>query len=165
VNSSLTIETDWESSTSGRPEDAATFAALGIKFGNLWFTEAEDSFVNRVRHKVHLSAYTTGRRFALARLIGDKIAGSPSGPFKLAAPRTYTYRQKLQRAFAGEFLCPFEELEKMLGGDFGDDAIQDAAQHFEVSDITVRTLLVNHGVIDRDNLIDDFDVPAKAVAA
>jgi hypothetical protein len=111
------------------------------------------------------SSYTTGRRFALARLIGDKIAGPPSGPLKLAAQRTYTYRQKLQRAFAGEFLCPFDELEKMLDGDFSDDAIQDAAQHFEVSDITVRTLLVNHGIIDRDNLVEDFDVPARAVAA
>jgi hypothetical protein len=112
------------------------------------------------------SSYETGRRFGLARLLGDKIASSASGPFKLAAQRTFTYRQKLQRAFAGEFLCPFEELEKVLDCDFNDDAIQDAAQHFNVSDIAVRTLLVNNRVIDRDNLlVDDFDTPTSAAAA
>jgi hypothetical protein len=111
------------------------------------------------------SSYETGRRFGLARLLGDRIAGATSGPLKLAAQRTFTYRQKLQRAFAGEFLCPFHQLENVLDGDFSDDAIQDAAQHFNVSDITVRTLLVNNRAIDRDNLlIDDFDVPASAAA-
>ena len=112
------------------------------------------------------SSYETGRRFGLARLLGDKVAFPASEPFKLAAQRTFTYRQKLQRAFAGEFLCPFEELDRILDGDFSDDAIQDAAQHFNVSDITVRTLLVNHRAIDRDNLlVDDFDVPARAATA
>jgi hypothetical protein len=57
-------------------------------------------------------------------------------------------------------------LDRILDGDFSDDAIQDAAQHFNVSDITVRTLLVNHRAIDRDNLlVDDFDVPARAATA
>jgi hypothetical protein len=111
------------------------------------------------------SGYETGRRFGLARLLGDRVAGAASGPLKLAAQRTHTYRQKLQRAFAGEFLCPFNELERFLNGDFGDDAIQDAVQRFNVSDITIRTLLVNNRAIDRDNLlIDDFDVPASAAA-
>jgi Zn-dependent peptidase ImmA (M78 family) len=79
------------------------------------------------------------------------------------AQRTFTYRQKLQRAFAGEFLCPFEALEKTLDGDTSDDAIHEAAQHFNVADITVRTLLVNHRVIDRDSL-DDFDMQWRSVA-
>jgi hypothetical protein len=106
------------------------------------------------------SGYETGRRFNLARLLGDKVAGSVSGPLKVAQ-RTFTYRQKLQRAFAGEFLCPFEALEKTLDGDTSDDAIHEAAQHFNVADITVRTLLVNHRVIDRDSL-DDFDMRSVA---
>ncbi len=111
------------------------------------------------------SGYQPGRRFALARLLGDKIAADAGGPLKLAAQRTFTYRQKLQRAFAAEFLCPFSELERMLDGDFSDDAIQDAAEHFNVSDITVRTLLVNNRAIDRENLlVDDFDVPESALA-
>ena len=111
------------------------------------------------------SGYEPGRRFGLARLLGDKVAGAVAGPLTLAAQRTFTYRQKLQRAFAGEFLCPFSELETMLDGDFSDDRIQDAAHRFNVSDITVRTLLVNNRAIDRENLlVDDFDVPDRAVA-
>jgi hypothetical protein len=112
------------------------------------------------------SSYETGRRFSLARLLGDKLAaGTVNEPFKLAA-KTFTYRQKMQRAFAGEFLCPFDELSQALDGDFSDDAIQDAARHFNVSDIAVRTLLVNNHAIDRDHLlIDDFDVPQRATAA
>lgn len=111
------------------------------------------------------SSYETGRRFSLARLLGDKLAaGTANEPFKLAA-RTFTYRQKMQRAFAGEFLCPFDELSKVLDGDLSDDSIQDAARHFQVSDIAVRTLLVNNHVIDRDDLLaNDFDVPQRAAA-
>jgi Zn-dependent peptidase ImmA (M78 family) len=98
----------------------------------------------------------TGRRFDLARLLGDRIVAS-NGALR-PATRTYTYRQKLQRAFAGEFLCPFEKLTEVLGGDFSDDAIQDAARDFNVSVLTVRTLLVNHGLIERETLTEDFDV-------
>jgi len=58
------------------------------------------------------SGYETGRRFDLARLLGDRIAAD-MGILK-PATRTYTYRQKLQRAFAGEFLCPFDQLEPVL---------------------------------------------------
>ena len=115
-----------------------------------------------VGHIVLNSGYETGRRFHLARLLGDKIAGSVSGPLKVAQ-RTFTYRQKLQRAFAGEFLCPFEALEEALDGDTSDDAIHEAALHFNVADVTVRTLLVNNRVIDRDSL-DDFDMQLPSVA-
>ena len=71
----------------------------------------------------------------------------------------------MQRAFAGEFLCPFEELEQILDADFNDDSIQDAGQHFNVSDIAVRTLLVNHRLIDKKSAGEDFDVPSSAAAA
>ena len=41
MDNDLAIETDWESSAAGSAEEAATFAAIGIKFGDLWLTEAE----------------------------------------------------------------------------------------------------------------------------
>ncbi len=53
----LAIEADWETLDSGSPEERACFAALGIRLGDIWLTEAEDRFVNRIRNKVHLSAY------------------------------------------------------------------------------------------------------------
>ena len=53
----LTIEADWERLERGAPEERACFAALGIGYGGTWLTQAEDAFVNRIRNKVHLSAY------------------------------------------------------------------------------------------------------------
>jgi hypothetical protein len=102
------------------------------------------------------SRYETGRRFDLARLLGDRVAAAAGGALK-PATRTYTYRQKLQRAFAGEFLCPFDALADRLQGDFSEEAIEEAATYFNVSVLTVRTLLVNHKMIERENLADEFD--------
>jgi hypothetical protein len=47
-----------------------------------------------------------------------------------------------------------------LRGDFSAEAIEDAAAHFNVSERTVRTLLANHGLIDREELAQDFDLAA-----
>jgi hypothetical protein len=105
------------------------------------------------------SVYETGRRFNLARLLGDRVAAMAGGQL-FPATRTYTYRQKLQRAFAGEFLCPFEALADTLHGDFSVEAIDRAAAHFNVSERTVRTLLANHGLIDREDIVGDFDMAA-----
>lgn len=97
----------------------------------------------------------TGQRFDLARLIGDRIAGSSGGERLLPATGADTYRQKVQRSFAAELLCPFDRLEEVLQGDTSGDAIEDAAQHFNVSERTVRTLLVNHRRLNRDDLEGD----------
>jgi hypothetical protein len=105
------------------------------------------------------SKHETGRRFNLARLLGDRVVVAAGGRL-LPATRPYTYRQKLQRAFAGEFLCPFNALAETLNGDFSAEAIEDAAAQFNVSERTVRTLLVNHGLIDREELAQDFDLVA-----
>ena len=40
--------------------------------------------------------------------------------------------------------------------------MEDAAEHFNVSEPTVRTLLVNHGLLDRDEVAGDFDTAAVA---
>ena len=94
----------------------------------------------------------TARRFALSRLFGDWILDQ--GAYSLRpATDSATYRQKRQRAFAAEFLCPLESLEEFLGGDFSEEKRTDAADHFEVSPWTVDTTLVNHERLDRD-LVD-----------
>ncbi len=100
------------------------------------------------------SRWETGQRFELARLLGDRLAYA-SGERLLPATRTYTYRQKLQRSFGAELLCPFEPLEDMLAGDYSEESFETAAAHFNVSPLTVRTLLVNHRRIDRDDLEGD----------
>lgn len=100
--------------------------------------------------------WETSRRFDLARLLGDRIAAGESGRL-LPATRAYTYRQKLQRSFAAEFLCPFVALDDWLDGDYSPERQDDVAGHFNVSPLTVRTLLVNHGRIDRDELDGDYE--------
>lgn len=64
-----------------------------------------------------------------------------------------THRQKFQRAFAGAFLCPYPALRDFLGtGPSGDDAIEDAADHFNVSPLLIRTVLVNKHELERGSL-------------
>lgn len=111
----------------------------------------EDDATDRV---VLRSKWDTSRRFNLARLLGDQLASGFREPL-LPATDSFTYRQKLQRAFAAELLCPFEALEEMLGGDYSPEARDNAAHHFKVSERTVTTLLVNHKRLDRDFLEDE----------
>jgi hypothetical protein len=107
------------------------------------------------------SKWETGRRFELARLLGDRIASGGDGRL-FPATRSYTYRQKLQRAFAAELLCPFDAVKDMLGGDYSEEQQEDVAEYFDVSPLTVRTVLVNHGLVDRDNFIGE---PEAGMAA
>ena len=53
----LEIKTDWEKLDVGPPEERAAFAAIGIRFNDIWLTEAEDAFVKRIRQQVYLSGY------------------------------------------------------------------------------------------------------------
>ena len=89
------------------------------------------------------SKLRTGRRFDLARLIGDRIFLADPEPLAPATTAS-TYRQQLQRAFAVELLCPFAALEDMLEGDTSDDACTDAAAAFDVSPLAVRWQLENN---------------------
>lgn len=92
-----------------------------------------------------------GRRFELARLLGDKIAG-PTGNRLAPITDASTYRQQLQRSFAAEFLCPYEALKNTLNGDYSDEAVEQVSADFAVSPLTVRTLLANHHDIGREEL-------------
>lgn len=104
------------------------------------------------------SKWETGRRFELARLLGDRLIGAKGALHP--ATQTFTYRQKAQRSFAAELLSPFASVEDMLAGDYSLDRQEDVAEHFAVSPMTINTLLKNHGRIDRDD--SDFDFVALA---
>ncbi|WP_374622674.1 hypothetical protein [Pandoraea sp.] len=101
------------------------------------------------------SRYDTGRRFELARLLGDQLVYPTADPMR-PATRSNTYRQKAQRAFAAELLSPFQVVDDMLDGDYSMENQQDVAHHFKVSSLTIRTLLANHDRIDRRQL-DEAD--------
>lgn len=115
---------------------------------------------NQNQGKISLkSKYPTGRRFELARLIGDRTFW-PNRERLVVATDTQMYRQKFQRAFAGELLCPLESLKETLQGDFSSSAIENAAYEFDVSPLLIRTHLVNKGLIPREDLDNDLDTAA-----
>ena len=101
------------------------------------------------------SKWKEGRRFELARLLGDELLNAEGSLFP--ATRAHTYRQNAQRSFAAELLSPFAAVFNMLQGDYSDEKPLDVAGYFKVSVITIRTQLVNHGILDRDYLDADTD--------
>ena len=101
------------------------------------------------------SKWETGRRFELARLIGDRLFGGSRRLFP--ATQAYSYRQKAQRTFAAELLSPFEVVNEMLGDDDSDENQADIAQHYQVSPMMIRTLLVNNGRISRQDAPELLD--------
>ncbi len=99
----------------------------------------------------------TGRRFDLARLIGDRVLRNQmnrSPEPLLPATRSTSYRQKMQRAFAAELLSPFVSVDEMMSGDYSEERQNQVAKYFHVSPMTIRTQLVNHHRIDREDAPD-----------
>jgi Zn-dependent peptidase ImmA (M78 family) len=66
----------------------------------------------------------------------------------------------MQRSFAAELLAPFAAVDEMLAGDYSLENQQDAADHFNVSDRTICTMLVNHGRLEREELDREFELAA-----
>jgi Zn-dependent peptidase ImmA (M78 family) len=107
------------------------------------------SFYSRAESKVVIQRRNeAGRRFAVARLIGDEVLTHATGQFSVAA-ESKTYRQKFQRAFAAELLCPAERLLDYLGNNVNDEEkIVEAAEYFHVSEQVVGNILKNNGEKD-----------------
>ena len=98
------------------------------------------------------------RRFTLVRLAADYLDTEGDSPL-LPATRAGTSRQKFQRAFAQEFLCPIENLKEFLEGpSINDDDINEAAAYFEVSPLTIRTTLVNRGHLAGEQVFGEWAV-------
>jgi hypothetical protein len=101
------------------------------------------------------------RRFQLARAIGDAIWSNNSqlGPISGLS----SSRQKFQRAFAAAVLCPVEGLREYLGSEDPEDSdIAAAARHFHVNEMTVRTVLVNKHLMERQRLGQPLSDPLDA---
>jgi hypothetical protein len=88
------------------------------------------------------------RRFEAARFIADHLCAGRRDRW-LPITDAATGRQKLQRAFAAEFLCPIQSLRKYLGDEFLPEAFEDAAEHFGISEMAVKSHLANHHLIPR----------------
>jgi hypothetical protein len=139
--------------------------------------EVDESFINpasvpeggelsvgfRNGSKQELQAYLksprpASRRFALMRMIGDHAGVASDDRILPADLQTHTSRQKFQRAFSQEFLCPYTtlcdylEIEPFIKQEIADDSIEAAATHFGVSPLLIRSTLVNKGNLIRDKL-------------
>ncbi len=99
------------------------------------------------------SRLVADRRFELARFLCDHITAGPDDRW-LPVTSAKTWRQKVQRAFAAEFLCPIADLTAYLDGDYSEEALDDAAQHFNVRVRAVESQLVNNRLLPREFLPD-----------
>ncbi len=122
----------------------------GTDRGTLAFALHENGGARRV---VFRSGRPTGRRFEAARLLGDRVLAHSEDPLRPVTGAS-TYRQKMQRAFAAEFLCPVRSLVDFLAQDLSDESRDAAADHFGVSPLAVTHILENNELIGRDEVRD-----------
>jgi hypothetical protein len=97
------------------------------------------------------SPHEANRRFSLLRIVADHLY-APASDHLLPVTKARTARQKFQRAFSQEFLCPSQELIEFMGNEFSDDRLDDAAVYFNVSPLLVKSTLVNKGVLNRQEI-------------
>ena len=117
-------------------------------FQRMAFSLQDESPGDRI---VLRSPWETARRFQVARLLADHLM-SANGDALHPATSGRTTRQQIQRAFAAEFLCPYESLVEYLNTDTSEEAVDAAARHFQVSPRTVTTILVNKHHLSRELL-------------
>lgn len=170
----------------GSPSEMAESAAtelrsiLGIKRGPLKKAAFEDLFKSRWAALKNASATArelpygaslrgekntrlalqtinpTLRRFELARQFGDAV-WRKSSSFGIVS-RSKSDRQKFQRAFAHNFLCPFEDLQQVIDvNDPKSEDISAAAKDFDVHPTVVHNQLVYRGYLPFNNADEEAE--------
>ncbi|MBV5327846.1 MAG: hypothetical protein JZU65_09435 [Chlorobium sp.] len=130
MSKAFAIDFEWLERFTPDEAERFTFADIKITVGGVLITE-----------------------LALLRLVGDRLYSPDTDKF-LPVTTVNTARQKFQRAFAQEFLCPSNALKDFIGEDFGEEKLDEAAHYFNVSTRVIETTLVNKGFIDRRSLFD-----------
>jgi hypothetical protein len=88
-----------------------------------------------------------GRRFIVSRIIADKLLARLHDKW-FSVTDSKTMRQKMQRAFAGEFLCPIDSLRDFIGNKtITSDRLEEAADYFQVSSHVPIWQLHNNGFL------------------
>lgn len=96
----------------------------------------------------------TGRRFDLARMIGDRLLTETADRLHPATD-TVTWRQQAQRSFAVELLAPIQAVRERLGGDLSLERQHDVADQFIVSPMAINSLLKNYRLLQREDPFED----------
>ena len=87
------------------------------------------------------------RRFEWARLFADFLLPEEARGAWLASTDLMTWRQKYQRAFAAEILCPIEALKAYLNGNTSAAGVDLAARDFGVPVDIVEAVLAYNGIL------------------
>ncbi len=101
------------------------------------------------------SKHIVSRRFSLARILGNEICQSHEENW-IVANDSNLNTQKVQRAFAAEFLCPIEAILEYTDKDFSPKNIGKVAKHFQVSNFLVKSQLMNNNYIAKENMLSPF---------
>ena len=125
-----------------KPEAPFSFGYRGPSDGKLGFA------VNRV--------HDHGRRFDIARVLGDYLAPDFNDRM-MPVTNTMTARQKFQRAFAAEFLCPSVMIEERYPNGIDQRSIgkvvEQISDEYNVSEQVVLHHMENRHLVSR-GLID-----------
>lgn len=113
------------------------------------------------KDEVHFSLSSkveANQRFYMARLAASSLLLSPQDSL-LPVTETYTALQKAGRAFAREFLCPWDELNEYTNKNgIGETGIEKAAAYFNVSEWVIDRTLQNKGKLKRkESTYDEVD--------
>jgi Zn-dependent peptidase ImmA (M78 family) len=105
--------------------------------------------------------YQPSARFDIARIIGDHLYFDTNDRWK-PTTTSWTARQKFQRAFAAEFLCPSKAVEdRYRASPFPlnslDENIDALSREYEVSPQVVRYHLLNRKLIGRNLAPDGYE--------
>jgi hypothetical protein len=113
------------------------------------------------QYALHAAARSRGRRFELARALGDAawIGNTAANVYSFApVSSAKSDRQKFQRAFAQSFLCPFSDVIEALGSDEPSDLdIERVAGDFDVSQRVIEMILVNKRIVPRERFADRLE--------
>lgn len=92
-----------------------------------------------------------GLRFEAARFLAEILTADG---YDIWLPQTNrgTARQKLQRAFAAEFLMPIEEAVEQMEDNYTLERFEDVGDRYGVSSLAVRSHLANNGYLNPDDV-------------
>ena len=111
------------------------------------------------KSRVALQTFTSkphDRRFELARQFGDAVWQKEAN-FGIVS-RSKSDRQKFQRAFAQNLLCPFEHLQREIDvNDPTPEAMEIAAKRFLVHPSVIRNQLVYKGYLPFENTNEETE--------
>lgn len=98
----------------------------------------------------------TSRRFEAARWVAEALSTGTNQSCWLTSTDQKTAHQKFQRAFSAELLAPIDALKDKLRGDYSEESVADAADHFSVSPLAVLSHLANNGLISPETVPADL---------